>query len=90
MLAVPDRSTLEGKRGYVIFALLVGCALRRRELAFLYTDDSQMGEGRWVIAALCGKGGSIRTTGRPHRSDDQHKPIQIRSSIPKTGFTRVV
>src|ERR1700722_19095079 len=36
LLAVPDRSTLKGKRDYVILALLVGCALRRRELASLY------------------------------------------------------
>jgi site-specific recombinase XerD len=32
LLAVPDRSTLKGKRDYVILALLVGCALRRNEL----------------------------------------------------------
>src|ERR1700727_1358155 len=31
LLAVPDRSTLKGKRDYVILALLVGCALRRHE-----------------------------------------------------------
>jgi site-specific recombinase XerD len=35
LLAVPDRSTLKGKRDYVILALLVGCALRRNELAEL-------------------------------------------------------
>jgi integrase len=35
LLTVPDRSTLKGKRDYVIIALLVGCALRRRELASL-------------------------------------------------------
>ena len=29
LLAIPDRSTLKGKRDYVILALLVGCALRR-------------------------------------------------------------
>jgi hypothetical protein len=28
LLAVPGRSTLKGKRNYVILALLVGCALR--------------------------------------------------------------
>jgi integrase len=32
-LAVPDRSSLKGKRDYAILALLVGCALRRHELA---------------------------------------------------------
>ena len=35
LLAVPDRSTLKGKRDYVILGLLVGCVLRRQELATL-------------------------------------------------------
>ena len=35
LLAIPDRSTHKGKRDYVILALLVGCALRRNELAEL-------------------------------------------------------
>src|ERR1700676_5576911 len=35
LLAVPDRSTLKGKRDYVLLAMLVGCALRREELAGL-------------------------------------------------------
>jgi integrase len=48
LLAVPDRSTLKGKRDYVIIALLVGCALRRRELATLNIEDIQLREGRWV------------------------------------------
>jgi integrase len=59
ILAVPDRSTLKGKRDYVILALLVGCALRRQELASLYMEEIQMREGRWVIADLLGKGGRI-------------------------------
>ncbi len=49
-MAVPDRSTLKGKRDYAILALLVGCALRRRELASLTVEDIQMRENRWVIA----------------------------------------
>lgn len=65
LLAVPDRSTLKGKRDYCILALLVGCALRRRELASLYIGDIQMREGRWVIADLRGKGGRIRTVAVP-------------------------
>jgi site-specific recombinase XerD len=39
--AVPDRSTLKGKRDYVILALLVGCALRRNELAELDVETIQ-------------------------------------------------
>src|SRR5271170_4544674 len=65
LLGVPDRSTLKGKRDYVIIALLVGCALRRRELASLRIDDIQLREGRWVIIDLLGKGGRIRTVAVP-------------------------
>jgi integrase len=65
LLAVPDRSTLKGKRKYVIIALLVGCALRRRELAILKIEDIQLREGRWVIIDLRGKGGRIRTVAVP-------------------------
>jgi site-specific recombinase XerD len=49
LLAVPDRSTLKGKRDYVILALPVGCALRRNELAELDVASIQKREGRWVI-----------------------------------------
>lgn len=65
LLAVPDRSKLKGKRDYVIIALLVGCALRRQELASLTIEDIQLREGRWVIIDLRGKGGRIRTVAVP-------------------------
>ncbi len=65
LLAVPNRSTLKGKRDYCILALLVGCALRRRELASLDVEEIQLREGRWVIADLRGKGGRVRTVAIP-------------------------
>jgi integrase len=65
LLAAPDRSTVKGKRDYAILALLVGCALRRRELASLTVEDIQMRENRWVIADLRGKGGRVRTVAVP-------------------------
>jgi integrase len=65
LLAVPDRSTLKGKRDSCILALLVGCALRRTELANLKVDILQLREGRWVLADLRGKGGRIRTVAVP-------------------------
>ena len=65
LLAVPDRSTIKGKRDYAILALLVGCALRRHELAELEVEKIQMREGRWVIADLRGKGGRVRTVAIP-------------------------
>ena len=65
LLAVPDRSTLKGKRDYVILALLTACALRRNELAMLEVETIQLREGRWVLADLCGKGRRVRTVAVP-------------------------
>jgi integrase len=65
LLAVPDRSTLKGKRDYVILALLVGCALRRAELADLEVSTLQLRENRWVLADLEGKGRRVRTVAVP-------------------------
>ena len=65
LLAVPDRSTLKGKRDYVILPLLTGCALRRQELASLDVETIQLREGRWVLADLEGKGRRVRTVAVP-------------------------
>ena len=65
LLTVPDRSKIKGKRDYAILALLLGCALRRQELASLDVDGIQMREGRWVLPDLCGKGGRVRTVAIP-------------------------
>ena len=65
LLAIPNRATLKGKRDYCILALLVGCALRRRELASLEVEEIQLREGRWVISDLRGKGGRVRTIAVP-------------------------
>ena len=56
---------MKGKRDYVILALLVGCALRRQELASLDVEFVQMREGRWVLADLEGKGRRVRTVAIP-------------------------
>ena len=39
----------------MILALLVGCALRRNELAELDVENIQQREGKWVLADLEGK-----------------------------------
>jgi integrase len=65
LLGVPDRSTLKGKRDYLILALLVGCALRRTELAELEVSTIQQRENRWVLVDLEGKGQRIRTVAIP-------------------------
>jgi site-specific recombinase XerC len=87
LLSVPDRSPLKGKRDYVILALLVGCALRRNELAELDIAIIQQREGRWVLADLEGKGRRVRTVAIPiwvkqgrRCTSGQDGPRQRRSS----------
>lgn len=63
LLDVPDRKTLRGMRNYCILAMLVGCALRRDELATLNVEQIQRRAGRWVLPDLVSKGGRIRTIG---------------------------
>jgi integrase len=65
ILANPNRRTLKGKRNYCVLAILLGCGLRRSELADLQLEQVQMREGRWVLADLRGKGRRVRTVAVP-------------------------
>jgi site-specific recombinase XerD len=56
---VPDVQTLTGKRNRAILAILLGCGLRRRELAELTLESVQRREERWAIVDLIGKGRHI-------------------------------
>lgn len=61
----PDVATLKGKRDRAMIAVLLGCGLRRRELADLSFDHLQRREERWAIVDLIGKGGHVRTVPTP-------------------------
>ena len=61
----PDPESLKGKRDRAIIAVLLGCGLRRRELADLSFDHLQRREYRWAIVDLVGKGGHVRTVPVP-------------------------
>jgi site-specific recombinase XerD len=63
---VPDAQTLTGKRNRAILAILLGCGLRRRELAELTLESLQRREERWAIVDLIGKGRHIRTVPIPN------------------------
>ena len=65
LLGAPDPTTLKGKRDRVLLSLLLGCDLRRAELAQLELSDIAQREGRWVIIDLVGKHGRIRTVPMP-------------------------
>jgi hypothetical protein len=61
----PASNTLKGKRDRAILAVLLGCGLRRRELADLDFTHLQQREEHWAIVDLVGKGGHIRTVPVP-------------------------
>jgi site-specific recombinase XerD len=61
-----DRTTLRGKRDYAMVAVLLGCGLRRADLAAVRVDDLQRREEHWVFADLIGKGGHVRTVPIPN------------------------
>ena len=56
---------LRSNRDYAMIAVLLGCGLRRAEVAGLTVEDLQQREEHWVIADLVGKGGHVRTVPVP-------------------------
>lgn len=65
LLAVFNDGDFRGKRDYAMVAVLLGCGLRRAELAALAVEHLQQREEHWVIADLVGKGGHVRTVPVP-------------------------
>lgn len=65
LISSPDPATKKGARDRLILGLLLGCGLRRNELAHLRFEDIQLRDGRWVVANLLGKGGRLRTVPAP-------------------------
>jgi site-specific recombinase XerC len=65
LLAVFNDGDFRSKRDYAMVAVLLGCGLRRAELAALAVEHLQKREEHWVIADLVGKGGHVRTVPVP-------------------------
>jgi len=65
LLSAPDISTLRGLRDRAILAVLLGCGLRRSEVAALKFAHLQQRDGRWCIVDLVGKHGRVRTAPMP-------------------------
>jgi site-specific recombinase XerD len=65
LLRSPNLDTIRGKRDRAMIAVLVGCGLRRSEVAQMKVTDIQKRDDRWVIVDLYGKGGHIRTVPVP-------------------------
>jgi len=55
LLNAPDIATMKGMRDRAIIAVLLGCGLRRSEVAALTMEHIQQRDGRWCIVDLFGK-----------------------------------
>jgi site-specific recombinase XerD len=64
-LQAPQGDGLRAKRDRALLALLVGCGLRRAELAALDCAQIQQREGRWVVVDIHGKANRIRSVPMP-------------------------
>jgi integrase len=60
LLSAPDIDTAKGLRDRAILALLLGCRLRRSEVAALTFGHIQQRDGRWCIVDLVGKHHRVR------------------------------
>jgi integrase len=65
LLNTPDTTTTKGLRDRAILAVLLGCGLRRSEVAALTVNHVQQRDGRWCIVDLVGKHGRVRTVPMP-------------------------
>ena len=65
LLGAPDIQTVKGLRDRAILAVLLGCGLRRSEVAALTFAHVQQRDGRWCIVDMIGKHGRVRTVPMP-------------------------
>ncbi len=65
LLDMPDTTTLKGLRDRAMLAVMLGCGLRRSEVARLAFGHIQEREGRWLITDLVGKGNRTRSVVMP-------------------------
>jgi site-specific recombinase XerD len=65
LLKAPQGDSLRARRDRALLALLVGCGLRRAEIATLTVERIQQREGRWVLVDIAGKGNRVRSVPMP-------------------------
>jgi site-specific recombinase XerD len=65
LLNTPDPRTKKGLRDRAMFAVLLGCGLRRSEVTALTMRHVEQRDNRWCIVDLVGKHGRVRTIPMP-------------------------
>lgn len=90
LLSTFDRSSLRGKRDYAMAAILLGCGLRRAELAAAQVEDLQQREEHWVFADLIGKGGHIRTVPIPDRVAEAVRVLLTEAGLTEGAVFRAI
>jgi site-specific recombinase XerD len=65
LLSLPSASRIKGLRDAAILDIIVGCGLRRGEVADQCFENIRQVEGRWILADIIGKNGRIRTVPMP-------------------------
>ena len=65
LLETVNGEDLRHVRDVAMISILLGCGLRRGELAALRKEDIQIRQGHWVIVDLVGKGNHVRTVPMP-------------------------
>jgi site-specific recombinase XerC len=66
-LPYSTRPVCAAKPDYAMVAVLLGCGLRKSEVAWLAVESLQQREEHWVIADMIGKGGHGRSQFQPSR-----------------------
>jgi site-specific recombinase XerC len=67
LLEKADGEGLRNIQDVAMIAILLGCGLRRAELASLRKEEVQVRQGHWAIVDLLGKGNHVRTVPMPIR-----------------------